>query len=73
MTAPTAKAESDAPAATTGDGSSAGLTPSSSSACTASAFSGWAEISAAACRAVAALMPRRRSMPASSACSATAL
>ena len=42
-------------------------------ACMASACSGWAEISAAASRAVAALMPRRRSMPTSSACSAAAL
>src|ERR1700735_3121068 len=39
----------------------------------ASALSGCAEISAAACLAVAALMPRRRSMPTSSSCSATAL
>jgi hypothetical protein len=45
---------SEAPAATSGDGSSAGLTPSSSIAWMASALSGWAEISAAACRADAA-------------------
>ena len=37
------------------------------------AFSGCTEISAAAWRAVPALTPRRRSMPASSACSAAAL
>src|SRR5579862_919624 len=72
ISAPTAKVASDATAATTGDGSSPGLTPSSSSTWTASALSGSAEISAAACRAVAALTPRARSMPASSACSKTA-
>ncbi len=73
ISAPTANEPSDAPAATRGDGRSPGSTPSSSRACTASAFSGFAEISAAACRAVAALTPRARSMPASSACSAAAL
>ena len=73
MIAPMENATSDAAAATAGDGRSAGLTPSSSNAWMASALSGCAEISAAACRAVAALMPRRRSMPTSSSCSATAL
>ena len=73
MIAPTANEASEAPAATTGEGSSPGSTPSSSSACTASALSGFAEISAAACRAVAALTPRARSMVASSACSKTGL
>jgi len=73
MTAPTANDAIEAPAATTGEGSSPGSTPSSSSACTASALSGCAEISAAACRAVAALTPRARSMVASSACSKTGL
>ena len=57
MSAPSANATSDAPAATYGEGRSAGLTPSSSIAWTASALSGCAEISAAASRAVAALMP----------------
>src|ERR1700722_8137337 len=73
MIAPMENATSDAAAATAGDGRSAGLTPSSSNAWTASALSGCAEISAAASLAVAALMPRRRSMPTSSSCSATAL
>src|ERR1700722_8572949 len=73
MIAPRANDTSDAPAATSGDGSSAGLTPSSSNAWMASALAGWGETSAAAWRAVAALMPRRRSMPTSSSCSAAAL
>src|SRR3984957_10364867 len=73
MIAPIENATSDAAAATAGDGRSAGLTPSSSNAWMASALSGCAEISAAACLAVAALIPRRRSMPTSSSCSATAL
>jgi hypothetical protein len=63
---------SDAPAATSGEGSSLGSMPSSSRACTASAFSGCSEISAAAWRAVAGRTPRARSMAASSACSAAA-
>src|SRR6202522_467431 len=72
MIAPMENATSDAAAAISGEGRSDGLTPSSSNAWMASALSGCAEISAAACLAVAALMPRRRSMPTSSSCSATA-
>src|ERR1700678_1094325 len=73
MIAPMENATSDAAAAISGEGRSDGLTPSSSNAWMASALSGCAEISAAASRAVAALMPRRRSMPTSSARSAAAV
>src|SRR5580700_1715076 len=47
ISAPTANEASDAPAATSGDGSSPGSMPSSSSACTASAFSGSADAAGA--------------------------